>query len=176
MADTGGKKLNVLNVNFWQHGHRVTARAIFRALLLPSLRSYPITKYKVAASAERAINKNACYHITTFLSTPLLPAPPQRVYHKNSNKSFYNQISYTAEILLHCVFFSGNGFIITSLISFWQDMSEMILNLVPKEKAQRSKNLCSTRDLVTKLFIAILVIYTLWGGAVEYLTEMHCTF
>jgi hypothetical protein len=38
-------------------------------------------------------------------------------------------------------------------------MSEVILNLVPlkKKKTQRSKNLCSTRDQVGKLFIAILV-------------------
>jgi hypothetical protein len=36
-------------------------------------------------------------------------------------------------------------------------MSEVILNLVQSKKKKRSKNLCSTRDLVAKLFIAILV-------------------
>jgi hypothetical protein len=48
----------------------------------------------------------------------------------------------------------GAGFNITSLISFGRDMGEVILNLVPKEKnTQRTKNLCSTRDNVAKLFI-----------------------
>jgi hypothetical protein len=46
----------------------------------------------------------------------------------------------------------------TSLISLPKDMNEVILNPVPsKKKTQQSKNLCSTRDLFAKLFIAILV-------------------
>jgi hypothetical protein len=46
-----------------------------------------------------------------------------------------------------------------SLISLPKDMSEVILNPVPskKKKPQPSKNLCSTRDLVAELFIALLV-------------------
>jgi hypothetical protein len=49
--------------------------------------------------------------------------------------------------------------VFTSLISLPKDMSEVILNPVPskKKKKQRSKNLCSTRDLVAELFIALLV-------------------
>jgi hypothetical protein len=41
-------------------------------------------------------------------------------------------------------------------------MSELILNAVPK-KTQRCKNLCSTREQIVKLFIAILVNYAFFG-------------
>jgi hypothetical protein len=58
-----------------------------------------------------------------------------------------------------CVFFGGLGggtrFNITSVISLPKDMSEMILNTVPK-RGGGAKNLCSRRDLVAELFIAIL--------------------
>jgi hypothetical protein len=45
-------------------------------------------------------------------------------------------------------------------------MSEVIMNPISKIKAhtQWSKNLCSIRDLVAKLFIAIHVIYAFVGG------------
>jgi hypothetical protein len=52
-----------------------------------------------------------------------------------------------------------------SLISLVKDMCEVV-NPVPKKK-QRSKNLCSTRDLVAKLFIAILVNYAFLGPGVR---------
>jgi hypothetical protein len=46
-------------------------------------------------------------------------------------------------------------------------MSEVILNLAPSKKKKRSKNLCSTRDLVAKLFIAILMNFR-YGEVVAY--------
>jgi NADH:ubiquinone oxidoreductase subunit K len=49
---------------------------------------------------------------------------------------------------------------ITSLISLPMDMGGVILNFIP-----RSKNLCSTRDQVEKLFVAILVnCGFVWGS------------
>jgi hypothetical protein len=50
------------------------------------------------------------------------------------------------------------------------DMSEVILNLVPKKK-NRSKDLFCTRDQVVKLFIAILAN---WSGMVVYLFTDCC--
>jgi hypothetical protein len=53
-------------------------------------------------------------------------------------------------------------------MSLLKDISEVIKNPFPKNTQWR-KNLCSIRDLVAKLFIAILAIYALGrGGAVEY--------
>jgi hypothetical protein len=50
------------------------------------------------------------------------PAPPpsEPPVHNIGNKSFSNQISLLQMFLLRCV--------------FWKDMSEVILNLVPKKK------------------------------------------
>jgi hypothetical protein len=50
------------------------------------------------------------------------------------------------------LFFLGAKFNITSLIFIGRDMSEVILNLVPRGEKQGSKNLCNTRDQVAKLF------------------------
>jgi hypothetical protein len=49
------------------------------------------------------------------------------------------------------------------------DMSEAILNLVPRKKrgGGGSKNLCSTRDQVAKLFSAILGT-RVWGGVPKW--------
>jgi hypothetical protein len=50
------------------------------------------------------------------------------------------------------------------LISLLKVMIEVIVNPVPKKnKTQWSKNLCGTRGLVAKLFIAILMNYAFLG-------------
>jgi hypothetical protein len=51
------------------------------------------------------------------------------------------------------IFLLGTKFNITSLINIRREMSEVILNFVPKKKKiQGSKNICNTRDQVAKLF------------------------
>jgi hypothetical protein len=74
-------------------------------------------------------------------------------------------ISCFAEVLMPFFFFLGTKFNITSLISLPMDMSEVILNFVPRKKKGGSKNLCSARDQVAKLFSAILVTRVWRGGS-----------
>jgi hypothetical protein len=51
-------------------------------------------------------------------------------------------------------------------------MNEVILNLVPRKKRGGSKNLCSTRDEVAKLFSAILGTRVWRGGGIPKYSGM----
>jgi hypothetical protein len=68
-------------------------------------------------------------------------------------------LHFSKEVLDCCKFnvsFLGSKFNVTSLISLLMDMSEVILNLVPRRKKRRGGTLGSTKDQVGKLFSDIL--------------------
>jgi hypothetical protein len=82
----------------------------------------------------------------------------------SANKQFYNLISCTAEVLTPlCIFFlTWVQYHFTHIPPSGYEVSD----IGPGSKnTQRSKNFCSTRDQVAKLFITVLVNYgSPWGG------------
>lgn len=120
------------NVKLSIIGMRHGCLYVTSAVMLPSLRWLALTRYKLATSAESTISKTVCYHTTALFTRIAMNNFATRYLVLQSSCSFT------------FFFLFGNGFHITSLVSFGRDMSEVILNFV-KKNTQRSKSLCSTR-------------------------------
>jgi hypothetical protein len=55
-------------------------------------------------------------------------------------------------------------------------MSELILNLVPKEKTHNGVRTSAVQEIWLQNYLLLFLRYTrCGGGAVEHLTEMHWT-
>jgi hypothetical protein len=80
------------------------------------------------------------YHL--FFGHPPIPQISRIAINNFATRSHILQ-----RFLLHYVLFFGNGFSITSLISFRRDMSAVIMNLVPKEETHNRGRICAVLEI-----------------------------
>jgi hypothetical protein len=101
------------------------------------------------------------YSVSTFLNTSILLcySSPCPVHFSKEVLDWCKWNVNTLQALLRNFLLLNNfgtRFNIISLISLPKDMSEVILNLVPRKKTQRSKNVCSTRDQTPNYLLLFL--------------------